>query len=256
MKRALPILALVAVAAALAVNYFSATIPFGGKQMGEVSESYKTTITPAGYAFSIWSLIYIWWLAHAIWQVLPQQLNNPKVQAAAPWLIMLAVSNAAWLPLFQYEYMGASVLVIICFVIALYFLLTIYDPRSSLSKAERWLASVPFQIYLGWITVATILNVAVWLVQVRGTADAPLWVPIGVLIVGMMIGELIYRRFPSLAYMLVLAWAYFAIYRETNEEMVGYVALAGAVLFISRGVYGSIAIPQKNKSLIGRVAKV
>lgn len=78
---------------------------------------------------------------------------------------------------------------------------------------EKRFISIPFNVYLGWITVATIANVTVFLVSVGwkgfGISDF-IWTSV-VLVVGAMIGILRINKSKNISYGLVFVWAYFWI---------------------------------------------
>ena len=116
---------------------------------------------PAGYAFSIWAVNYLGLFALGIWQGLPAQANNERARRAAPWLSATAVGNVLWI-LFagSVETVPWTVPALIFMQISAwvaYFKLKVGDPE--LPALERRL-HIPLQIYLGWLSVATIANMA------------------------------------------------------------------------------------------------
>ncbi len=67
-KKILQITNGIALIAAIVINYLATTGIFNGNTIGSVSEQYQNYFTPAGYAFSIWNLIYLGLLAFIIYQ--------------------------------------------------------------------------------------------------------------------------------------------------------------------------------------------
>ena len=85
--------------------------------------------------------------------------------------------------------------------------------RQNLTAREKALIRLPFSVYFGWITVATIANVTVLLVALgwdRWGLSESFWM-VAVLIVGVLIGAAWIHRAKDLAYGLVLVWAYTGI---------------------------------------------
>ena len=243
----------------IVINYLSNAGAFGGQTNGEISDKYHTLITPVGYAFSIWGLIFLGLLAFAVYQSLGSQQTNPRFRAIGWWVVLNAFCNAAWSPLFNNELIGVALLVIL---VMLFSLVVIEQrllerqhvpiiptnpnatlPESAASPAETWLARVPFSIYFGWLTVATILNITVYLKSTDFSLiglNEQTWA-VGVLIVGLVIGAIVFNRYRSIAYILVFAWAYAAI--AVEQEGVGNIPLlagAGVIVAIVLAIIGSI----------------
>lgn len=219
----------------IVMNYLSNERVFGGMTNGEISEKYPTLITPAGYAFAIWGLIFLGLLGFAVYQALPSQRTNPRFRAVG-WLVVInTLCNAIWSTLFNNERIGIALMVILVMLFSVAIieqrLLMHYRvpvvapdldatlPESPAPVAETWLARIPFSIYFGWLTVATILNVAVYLkateFDLLGTSEQT-WA-IAILIVGLVVGAWLFNRYRSVAYILVFAWAYVAIGVEQSN---------------------------------------
>ena len=244
----------------IVMNYLSNAGVFGGQTNSDISAKYHTFITPAGYAFSIWGVIFLSLLAFAIYQGLGSQRTNPRFRAMGWWVILNALCNGIWSPLFNNEYIGVALLVIL---VMLFSLVVIEQrllerqpmpiipsdpdvtlPESTASPVETWLARIPFSIYFGWLTVATILNIAVYLKATNFTLmglDEQTWA-VGVLIVGLVVGAIVFNRYRSVAYIMVFAWAYVAI--AVEQEGVGRIPLiagAGVIVAIVLAILGLIS---------------
>ncbi|WP_234735085.1 tryptophan-rich sensory protein [Tellurirhabdus bombi] len=228
----------------LIMNYLSQTLPIGGQTNGQVSDRFHTDFTPAGYAFSIWSIIYLGLFCFAIYQLLPSQRTNPRFRATGLLVIINGILNCLWLVAFQNEYFSTSVLIIFGMVLtALGINLGLRlgareTPQDEalikeVSTAEKWLARVPFAIYFGWLTVASIANVSVWLLANGWSGwglDTQTWSEI-MMVGGLMIGLFTFIRIRSYAYLLVFTWAYIAIAVEQQPNgSVPHVAIAGAAI--------------------------
>jgi benzodiazapine receptor len=244
----------------IVMNYLSNTGAFGGRTNANISDKYHTLITPAGYAFSIWGIIFLGLLVFAIFQALPAQRTNPRFRSIGWWVILNAFCNAIWSPLFNNERIGLALIVILVMLFSLVvieqqllerrhesLLPTDPDatlPESAASPAETWIARIPFSIYFGWLTVATILNVAVYLkatdFSLMGLSEQT-WA-ISILFVGLLVGAVIFNRYRSVAYILVFAWAYVAIaVEQAGNGQLPLVAGAGAIIAVVLAIIGLIS---------------
>lgn len=145
----------------LGANALAVLLPLNGKTTKELSDAIEIFFVPEGYVFSIWSLIYIALIGYALYQFTAEANKNEKLQSIGTLFIVNALANAGWIFLWHYEYVATSVvlmLVILCTLIAIYQKLDI--GRTKVPAKEYWLTHFPFSIYLGWISVATIANVA------------------------------------------------------------------------------------------------
>ena len=157
-----PIVNLVALLGVLAINFLAEAIPLNDLTSAQIANRYPDLLYfPANYAFSIWSVIYAFLIAFGIYQVLPAQRDNPHLQRIGWLFVVSCIFNAAWLISFHYLQFAFSMVMMVGLLATL---ITIYlrlrigiEP---VSRATKWLIHVPFSIYLGWITAATITNAA------------------------------------------------------------------------------------------------
>ena len=198
------------IAATIVVNTLANALPINGQNTGEISDRFRVYFVPAGYVFSIWGLIYLGLIAFAIFQVLPSQRENPRLRATGWWITLGGLANIAWIFLWHYEQFPLTVvamLILLGSLIATYLRLGI--GRSSVSTIQKWAARVPFSIYLGWITVATVANITSVLDYLKwdGIGIAPeIWMAI-ILIAVLVIAALMNFTRRDIAYALVLLWA-------------------------------------------------
>src|SRR5512136_1914679 len=151
---------IVTVIATITINVLANALPLNGLNTGQISDRFQVYFVPAGYVFSIWGLIYLGLIAFAIFQALPSQRENPRLRATGWWISLGGLANSAWIFLWHYEQFPltlVAMLVLLGTLIVTYLRLEI--GRSAVSAAETWAARLPFSIYLGWITVATVANV-------------------------------------------------------------------------------------------------
>lgn len=198
----------------IVMNVLANALPLNGISTATISDSFKVYFVPAGYVFAIWGLIYIGLLAYGIYQALPAHKENPRLRRAAAPFIVGSIANVAWLFFWHY---GQFALTVVAMLILLTSLIMVYlilgVNQTPVSKGERWAVHVPFSIYLGWISVATIANITdlLWYVGWNGFGLAPeIWAVI-MLAVAVVLAYLMALRRHDVAYLLVLAWAFAGI---------------------------------------------
>lgn len=234
---------------ALTVNILASALPLNGQNTGEISDRFLVYFVPAGYVFAIWGIIYIGWIAFAIYQFLPAQKESPRLRNLDYLFAVSGLFNAAWLVCWHYNLFGLSVLVmltLLALLIASYLKLNV--GRTPVANAEKWSVDIPFSIYLGWISVATVANISDWLYLVNwnGFGIAPqAWAAIMIAIASLL-GILMTITRRDSGYTFVLAWSFAGIaLKQANVLLVANAAWGGAVLALGLAVY-SIIIRRRN----------
>ena len=199
----------------IVMNFLANLLPFFGRSTEEVSDQFFTLVTPAGYVFAIWGLIYIGLLAYAWAQFrAPQTAGTLTDKLAIPLLVSCA-ANIVWLFLWHGTAIYWSVAVMLILLGSLIYaaLLIQAEARSNLTPVEVWGIRAPISLYLGWISVATIANVASALVGAGwdGFGVAPDWWSVMVLIVGAGLAVAAVVRSVDLVYAGVFVWAFVGI---------------------------------------------
>jgi hypothetical protein len=232
---------LVTVILALTVNILASTLPLNGQNTGEISDRFQVYFVPAGYVFAIWGVIYLGWLAFTIFQVQPAQKESPRLRRLGYLFALSNIANAAWLFAWHYNLFGLSVLImltLLSFLIASYLQLGVN--RLSVPPVERWSVDVPFSIYLGWITVATVANLSDWLYLVGWDGfgiPATTWA-VMMITVASLIGITMAMIRRDTAYLLVLVWSFAGIaVKQTPAPDVVIAAWIGAGLMFVLALY-------------------
>ncbi|WP_420640994.1 tryptophan-rich sensory protein [Candidatus Leptofilum sp.] len=226
------------------VNVLSNALPLNGRTPGEISDALPSFFTPAGYTFSIWSLIYLGLLGFTLYQALPAQRNKPFLTQIGWGFALSSVANIAWLFAWHYGFYALSILFMVSILVVLitiYYRLGIGQPNPNLPLAERVLVQFPFSIYLGWITVATIANIASvanylgW--DGFGIAE-PTWAAIMMGVAVIVVGLVLFNR-RNVSYAGVLIWALFGI-RAANMDVpiVANTAVIAAILILLIALVG------------------
>ena len=200
--------------AMVAVNFLANALPIGGVTTGEASDSFGNLFTPAGITFSIWGLIYLLLLGYTIYQFGFGKKNTSEQREQLfatinKYFLITSMANIAWIFAWHYGVIWLSMLIMFAL---LFFLIKIADVinKEKYNALETVLVRLPFGVYFGWITVATIANITVFLVSINwngfGIAES-IWTVI-VLTVGALIGSIRMLKDKNIYYGLVLVWAY------------------------------------------------
>lgn len=232
MKLLRQILVILTTLITLAANGLANALPLNNLTTGEISDRFQVYFVPAGYVFSIWGLIYLGLIAFTVFQALPSQRNNPRLDRIGGWVILANLANALWIFLWHYEQFPLTLLSMLTLLVSLIIIyLRLEIGRTSVQAAETWLVRIPFSIYLGWITVATIANITALLdiLNWNGFGIAPdVWMVI-VLVAVLAISALMNFTRRDAAYTAVILWALAGIGVKFPEA--GLVTLATWVTF-------------------------
>lgn len=222
----------------LVVNGLANTTLLNNRTTAQVSDLYPTLITPAGYVFAIWGIIYVLLVAFVIYQALPSQKNKAYQKQVSILFILSSLFNIVWLFLWQYDYITVSVIVmfaLLATLIAIYVRLNIGQSNATLT--EKLFIHLPFSVYLGWITIAAIVNVAAALVSVNWSGfgiSAEAWAVI-VLIVALAVTLAVIVTRRDVAYSLVVVWALagIAVKQNASQNIILTAEIAITVILIT-----------------------
>ena len=240
---------LLAVVATIVVNGLANALQLNGHLTGEISDLFKVYFVPAGYVFSIWGLIYVGLIAFAVYQMLPSQRENPRLRRIGYLFSLSCLANVIWLFLWHYELFICTIAIMIALLgllIAIYLRLEI--GRAQVAMKEKWLVDLPFSIYLGWITVATIANASDVLDYLKwsGWGIRPeVWAVI-MLIAGLGIASVMGLTRGDIAYQLVIVWAFAGIaVKQTAMPVVANAAWVMSALVIIVLIIGVLVREQR-----------
>jgi hypothetical protein len=243
---------MIGVIATIVVNVLANALPINGQNTGDISDRFEIYFVPAGYVFSIWGLIYLGLIGFAIYQALPAQRENPRLRTIGGWFAVASVANIVWIFLWHYLKLNVTLLAmlaILASLIAIYLRLGIGKTR--VSVAERWAVQIPFSVYLGWITVATIAN-ATQLLDYLGWSgwgvSPELWTAI-MLAAAVIIAALMTLSRWDAAYLLVLVWAFIGIALKHGGVPLVSVSAWTATVVVVLMVVASLVKPSKKRSL-------
>lgn len=203
-----------ATVALIVVNVLANALPLNGVTTGEISDRFNVYFVPAGYVFSIWFVIYVGLIAFTVFQALPGQRDNPYLRRIGYLYALSCAANVAWLFLWHYQVFAltlVAMLALLLLLTAIYLGLGIGQAR--VVALEKWLIHVPFSVYLGWITVATIANVTSLLDYLgwSGWGIAPQTWAVIMLVAATAIAAAVSLTRGDVAYVLVIVWAFVGI---------------------------------------------
>ena len=240
----------------ITANFLANYLPLNGYNTGELSAMYPNLFVPAGITFSIWGVIYLFLLGFIIYQSkgLINRLNkSPNFVNDIGWLFFISsLANIAWILAWHYLMVFLS---LIFMIILLFSLIGIYlrlnIGENYFTGAKKFFVNIPFSLYLGWITIATIANITAWLVSINwsGWGLSEVTWTIIVLIVGVIITILNSLNRTDSIYALVVIWAYTGIiikrYQADPRYMSIIVTAAIGILII---IINIIYAKWKNKN--------
>lgn len=217
----------------LVLNYLAVNLPLNDLTTEEISNSFDVYFVPAGYVFSIWSLIYLGLIAFVIYQAMPKQRENITLDKLDTWFVVNNITNALWLVCFHYQRFLLALVMMGILLISLTRIHILLDiDHKTTGAAWRWLVEVPFGIYFGWITVATIANVTQVLDYFNWNGfgiASEIWFVIVVILIVIISALMSFRR-RVFEYTLVLIWALVGIaVKFPDVPMVNYAAWGGAL---------------------------
>ena len=201
----------------ITVNALANILPINGVTTGAAADRYANLFTPAPLTFAIWGAIYLTLAIYVVFQLLRGKENadsarQTMLERVGRLFIFSSLANAGWIFAWHYNQIPLSVaamLLILLSLIRIGWLLR--EPHCS--PKEELALRIPFGLYYGWITVATIANITVLLVSMGWDGfriSEPVWTAI-IIAVGMLIAGVTMYNIRSVAYGLAVLWAFAGI---------------------------------------------
>jgi benzodiazapine receptor len=217
----------------------------GGKNTAEISNANPTLITPAGYVFSIWGIIYILLGIFVVFQAWPHGEQTDLRRRIGPLFVLSSLLNIAWLFLWQFEWLSVSVILMFALLATLILIYT----RLGIGKAavplrEKLAVHVPFSVYLGWITIASIANVAVALVSAGWDGlgiNHETWA-ILIILVALLVTLLVVATRTDVAYGLVVIWALVGIAMNQGDTPNIVLATESSAIIVAIAVVAAMLL--------------
>lgn len=211
----------------ITMNALAVMLPLNGKSTGELSDKYPNLFVPAGITFSIWGLIYMLLVLYLGYQLIGAIKNKKKMTFLFNANLTLGLNfllNATWIITWHYEYILLSFLVMLSLLGTLIYIFLKIEKQNFNSFIDYLFIKAPISVYLAWISVATIANVTVLLVNAKWTGfgiSQNIWT-IVVIILGTILALLMLYRHKNIPYALVFIWAYSGIIIKRTSQLIVY----------------------------------
>ncbi len=195
--------------AVIIINALANILPINNLTTGDVSQLYPNLFTPAGITFAIWTVIYLSLAFFVIKQFFDKRDFLKRLNVI---FIISSLANIAWIFAWHYRQVILSVILMIVILVSLIMIARLITKNKLSSIKDAWI-KLPFGVYFGWITIATIANTTAFLVSLDwgGFGLNPVWWMIIVSVLGLVIGLVNNYLYPNIYYLLVLVWAYLGI---------------------------------------------
>jgi hypothetical protein len=232
----------------LAANFLAEYLPLGGKNTGEISNQFSNLFTPAPVTFAIWSIIYITLLIFSVYQLSSvfSRKENIAVEGIVHKIgglfILVNILNATWIVAWHYQQIAVSVLIMTILLITLLRLnIHLGVGLSSFNTREKYISHLPFALYLGWISIATIANITAFLVSINwdGFGLSAVFWTVAMITTGTLITLFVVLRTNNIFYGLAVIWAFIGIIAKRYAFMdaepyliIPYAAMLGIILIL------------------------
>ena len=222
----------------LTVNALANILPINNIGTGNVSDSYPNLFAPAAITFSIWGVIYLLLALFVLYSFGvfkgKSGYSDESVKRIKLCFAISSIANTAWIFAWHYQKIGISLLLMLVIFVTLMFTY-LRIRKDELTKKEKLFVSVPFSVYFGWITIATIANVVTYLVSIGWNGfniAQPIWM-ISIVIIGLMISGATILKNKDVAYGLVIVWAYTGILIKHLSEKAFNGEYTGVIITVS-----------------------
>jgi hypothetical protein len=230
----------------LVVNLLANALPLNGKNTGEISDSYPNLFVPDGYVFSIWFLIYILLAIFSVYQAKDlfksEKEDIPFIDNIGVFFIIANIGNILWIFFWHYElFLLPLIAIVILFLALLVIYLKLEIGVAEVPQNEKVFVHLPFSVYFGWLTVATVAQVTALLVEL-GAPSYGLVAELStilVIIVVIVIGLLTVFTRNDIAYGLVLVWASIGIFTKQlpSNLLISIMGLIAAIIVAAGIIY-------------------
>jgi hypothetical protein len=242
-------------------------IGFVGEDVGATSDANRSLIVPAGYAFAIWSLIFLLCLAYAVYQALPGHRTDALLRSVGWWAAAAFLANGVWELLFPAQQFAlAQLLIVAIFAFAALAQAGVVRAARSrpLRRGEAWLVALPIGLLFGWITAATLVGFATTLVATgvwssTGTVEAVVGALL--LLAGAAIAAVVLRASrpaPAgnrIAYGGAVIWALVAVVvNQADDSVLTSGAAVLSALIVAAALATSLTGPRQRTPATPRVA--
>ncbi len=214
----------------LATTWIS-LLPLNWVSQADISNKYPTLVTPAGFTFSIWSLIYITWIAVGVMIAAKYIEVGKKLKVVFSLSVAL---TAFWLIPWHNEKIFIS-LVVILMIFAGFSYLFLHTRK----KETPALFKYTIELTYGWIIAATLLNTFVFMEAMHTVQDPQnsIYIALLGLFVGTMIQIAFLNGFKAFIPPFVFIWALWGIYNNQPHISIRLAALLFSIILLVNYIY-------------------
>ena len=229
------------------INGLADFLPINGQTTGAISDQYPNLFTPAAVTFSIWAVIYSLLLLFCIYQgstlfetvKLKLDKKEKVVDKIGNLFILSCAFNVAWIFAWHFNLLWLSVIIMLGLLITLVKIFLRIHAAALYNGKAKWFVYIPFSIYLGWISIATIANITVWLVSMSWDAfdiDPSIWASV-MIAVGTALGVIMLLKKNNPYFAGVVIWALIGILLKqhnlfSNINIISITAMSGIALLL------------------------
>jgi hypothetical protein len=222
----LAIINAIAFTAMIIVNYIANALPINGKTTGAISDQYVNLFVPAGFTFAIWGVIYLSLLGFILYQISSPIEKRPAsvhfIKEIHYLFGLNAIGNIGWILVWHYERLWVSVFIMVYILITLILIFyRLHRSHPVPSLKDKMFIWVPFSLYLGWISIATMANITTLLVSLDwsgGFLDPGTW-SATLIVIGAFLSSFMLFKFRDPVFSLVVIWAFFGIYMKRRQDL-------------------------------------
>ena len=232
----------------LVINGLAGVGVINGRTTAQVSNLYSNLVTPAGYVFAIWGIIYALLFIYIIYQALPSQKGSKFQGQISGLFILSCLFNCIWIFLWQYGFIPVSVAAIAALLVtlgAIYLRLGV--GKAQVPTRQKLLVHLPFSVYFGWITVATLADVAAALVYERWSGLSPDVWALALLLAALVAALIVIFARRDVAFSLVIVWALvgIAVNHTSNWNVVTTVEIAVPIIIAALALSYAIRLRRR-----------
>ncbi len=232
----------------LIINGLANILPINGMTTGALSDAHPNLFVPAGITFSIWGMIYLLFAILMFYQLYTlfrhEVAPGLYIVKIGWWFIVSCFLNIAWILAWHYEVIWLSMIIMLMLLgtlIRIHLRLDIGGCCTRLN--EKLFVFVPFSLYLGWISVATIANATVLLVSLDwgrwGFSEATWLVIVLAIVAGLTLSMIFLKK--DIVYALAILWALAGIILKRSpgggvQDRIAVIAAMAAAVLITAAI--------------------
>lgn len=213
-----------------------------GPTNGELSDRYPTLLVAAGYAFSVWGLIFLLDIAFAGWQLRGAQRDNATLARIRPAAIAGFALTAAWMPVFTLQVFWLALAIIWSALACLLYCALVLARDPTPARGQPLWATAPVSLHAGWLSLAAFLNTAQVVVAYRllPTDDMLAWSAALLAAAAALLLWANQRMRGNVVFAAVALWGLVAVYRAqsvstlSGADTAAWIAAAIAVVLAAQ----------------------